>query len=185
MNSFARFSAVLTMISCAIGGVVLLVLGFQALKVSFFVTLLYLFLALTVFSSLAYTYAVAFEMPAQIEELERKIGTQRQEISSLRNEVRNDSAPLPSSGLKPVSSTASLQGKKKTSKIAEEAWRCPGCGSVNLGTRLDCFGCGKTRPVQKTSAEEQTDAEKYWTCVKCGKSNLSSRDTCWSCGKKK
>ena len=178
MNSFARFSAVLTMISCAISGVVLLVLGFQALKVSFFVTLLYLFLALTVFSSLAYTYAVAFVMPAQIEELERKIGTQRQEISSLRNEVRNGSAPLPSSGFKPVSPTASLQGN-------EEPWRCPGCGSVNLGTRLDCFGCGKTRPVQKTPAEEQTGAEKYWTCVKCGKSNLSSRVTCWSCGKKK
>ena len=184
MSKFARISAVIVIIDFAIAGIAAIYTTFSVMAKSGWLAFLLLAGATLSFSFMALVYSLAFALPDEVDVLSAKVNTLQKELKTLKNQCAEASSDTASpSGIKPVSSADSLQRKKKLSTIAEESWRCPECGCVNLKTQVSCFSCGKTKPAE--DADSPGQKVSAWVCPKCKKTNLGSRDTCWACGAKK
>src|SRR6478752_7293752 len=84
----------------------------------------------------------------------------------------------------------------KRTYIVEDQWKCPSCGTANLGRDLKCKGCGAAKPkgaadeVDAETAAEVTDekllgmanAGENWFCQYCGSQDRASDGKCKNCG---
>jgi len=59
-------------------------------------------------------------------------------------------------------------------------WDCPGCNAHNYANRVDCFKCGKKKPLD---VKDQRPGD--WYCLGCSAHNYSTRDQCFRCQKGK
>ena len=159
MNGFARISAIIIMIDCAIAGLVSFFYAFVGFSYSELVGFLCLLASTLAFSLVAFVYSLAFNIPDEVYGLAQKINTLRNELESLKKAKsfeENVEANKSSEDEEKKSSTVQdVPGKKKISKLVEDAWRCPVCGSVNLASQKNCFSCGKPCPNRQSSEEEK------------------------------
>lgn len=84
---------------------------------------------------------------------------------------------------------------RKVKGYVELYWRCPSCGSENLGSHAYCTSCGSAQPRnidfhQSSQQELLTDAEKIKRaqagadvhCGFCGTRNPATASSCSQCG---